>query len=135
MVPMQTTGERIRLIREEKKMTQEQLAKAADISKGFLSDVETKNKNISSRSLLKIANALEASLDFLLRGEETRVPSSRPVVIPPGLSQVALELNLSYTDTQELLVVHDSVVGRRSGESKQEFTVEDWKNLYRMIHK
>lgn len=135
MVPMETTGERIRQIREEKKMTQEQLAKAAGISKGFLSDVETKNKNISSQSLLKIANVLEASLDFLLRGEETRPPRSGPVVIPPELSQMAREFDLSYSETQELLLVHDSVVGRRGGKPKQDFTVDDWKNLYQMINK
>lgn len=131
---MATTGDRIRFIREKKKMTQDQLTEAAGISKGFLSDVENNKRDIGSQYLLRIANALGASVDYLLQGETKEVVAEKaPVVIPPALSQAAEELNLSYGQTLELLSAHDSVVARRSSRSQKEFTVEDWKNLHKAI--
>jgi transcriptional regulator with XRE-family HTH domain len=130
---MSDTGDRIKQMREERKMTQDQLAKKAEISKGFLSDVENNNKNISAKLLLRIANTLGASVDYLLRGQEMPIANTDPVVIPHELSEAAGELNLSYADTLELLDAYTSVVARRSNKSKRIFSVEDWKNLHRAI--
>lgn len=130
---MATTGERIRHIREKHGMTQDQLAEAAGISKGFLSDVENNNKNISSQALLRIANALGASVDYLLQGAVRESAQREPIVIPPELSTVAEELNLSYNETLELLDAFNSVVARRSSKSQRKFSAEDWKNLHRAI--
>ena len=132
---MPTTGDRIKELREMQRMTQDQLATQADISKGFLSDVENNNRNISSQSLLKIANALGTSVDYLLSGTVTEVINKKPVVIPPNLSQAAGQLNLTYNRTLELLDAHDSVFARRSNKSRSEFTVEDWKKLYQALKK
>jgi transcriptional regulator with XRE-family HTH domain len=130
-----TTGDRIRELREKKKLTQDQLAEKAEISKGFLSDVENNKRNISSQALLRIANHLGASVDYLLRGEVRESSDRGPVVIPPELSRAAAELDLSYNVTLELLDAHDSVVARRSTRSRKEFSVEDWINLYKAIKK
>lgn len=130
---MPTVGDRIKEIRETRKMTQEQLALRAGLSKGFLSDLENKNKNLSSQSLLKIANVLGASVDYLLSGEVKEFVDDRPVVIPPELSKAAEELKLSYTETLELLDAHRSVVAKRSNASQKTFTVDDWKGLHEMI--
>lgn len=132
---MATTGERIKQIREKKGLTQDQLAEASGISKGFLSDVENNNKNISSQSLLRIANALGASVDFLLQGATREGADKAPVVIPPELSDAAEELKLSYAETLELLDAHKSVVARRSNKSQRQFSVDDWKNLHKAIKK
>jgi transcriptional regulator with XRE-family HTH domain len=132
---MPTTGDRIREIREKKKMTQDQLAEAADISKGFLSDVENNKRNISSQGLLRIANSLGASVEYLLRGETKESTVQEPVVIPPELSRAAEELHLSYAKTLELLDAHRSVVARRSNKSLRNFTVNDWKKLHGAIKK
>jgi transcriptional regulator with XRE-family HTH domain len=130
-----TTGDRIRELREKRRITQDQLATQADISKGFLSDVENNNRNISSQSLLRIANALGTSVDYLLSGATTEVVNKKPVVIPPNLSQAAAQLNLTYNRTLELLDAHDSVFARRSNKSRSEFSVEDWKKLYQALKK
>ncbi|MGE0116176.1 MAG: helix-turn-helix domain-containing protein [Steroidobacteraceae bacterium] len=132
---MATTGERIKQIREKKGLTQDQLAEAAGISKGFLSDVENNNKNISSQSLLRIANALGASVDYLLQGATIEAGDKAPVVIPPELSDAAEELKLSYAETLELLDAHKSVVARRSSKTQRQFSVDDWKNLHKAIKK
>jgi transcriptional regulator with XRE-family HTH domain len=129
---MAGTGDRIKEIREARGMTQDQLADKAGISKGFLSDVENDKRNISSENLLKVANVLGASVDYLLRGE-TRGAKREEVVIPPELSQAAEELNLSYADTLELLEAHRSVIARRSSKAAKRFTADDWKQLHRAI--
>ena len=132
---MATTGDRIREIREKRKMTQDQLADAAGISKGFLSDVENDKRNIGSQGLLRIANSLGASVEYLLRGEVKESGVQEPVVIPPELSQAAEELHLGYAETLEVLDAHRSVVARRSNRSLKNFTVEDWKKLHVAIKK
>ena len=133
---MSTTGDRIREIREKRRMSQDQLATAAKISKGFLSDVENNKANISSQNLLRIANHLGASVDYLLKGETKETSSPREsVVIPPELSEAAEQLRLSYADTIELLEAHNSVVARRSIKSLKPFMIEDWKKLHGAIKK
>jgi|SRR5579863_9265593 len=132
---MASTGDRIREIREAKKLTQDQLAEKSGISKSFLSEVENGKRNLSSDYLLRIANVLGASIDFLLRGATTGFVAKEPVTFPPELSEAAEQLNLSYTQAIELLDAHRSVVARRSNQSAKHFTVEDWANLYKAIQK
>jgi transcriptional regulator with XRE-family HTH domain len=130
---MASIGDRIREIREARKMTQDLLAEKSAISKGFLSDVENNKRNVSSENLLRIANVLGASLDYLLRGATTEFVSREPVTIPPELSETAEKLNLTYAQTVELLEAHRSVLARRSAKQAKHFTVEDWENLHRAI--
>jgi transcriptional regulator with XRE-family HTH domain len=130
---MANTGDRIRAIREKRGLTQDQLAEKAKISTGFLSDVETGKRNVSSENLLKIANALGASADYLLRGETREAIQRQPVVIPPELSEAAGDLGLSYIQTLETLEAHNSVVARRSTKETKRLSVEEWKEFYRAI--
>lgn len=130
---MATIGERIREIREKRKMTQEELARIAHLSKGFLSDVENNKRNIGSVGLLRLSNSLGASVDYLLSGEKRGDIEESQVVIPQELSQAAEELNITYSETLELLNAHKSIVARRSNRAIKVFTVEDWKKLYEAI--
>lgn len=132
---MATTGDRIREIREAKGLTQDQLSELAGLSKGFLSDVEHNNKNLSSQGLLRIANALGASVDYLLRGETQEFSNNKEIVIPPYLSEAAEALGLSYSETLELLNAQQSVIARRSKKSVKELSVKDWKNFHEAIKK
>ena len=59
---MPSIGDRIREIREARTLTQDQLAERSGVSKGFLSDIENSKRNPSSEYVLKIANALGASI-------------------------------------------------------------------------
>jgi transcriptional regulator with XRE-family HTH domain len=133
---MPTVGDRVKEIREAKKWTQDQLATKSGVSKGFLSDIENNKRNPSSEYVLKIANALGASIDYLLRGDEPLPVSRRePTVIPQTLSSAAEQLSLSYADTVELLEAHRSVIARRSNKMIKPFEVKDWIELYRAIKK
>ena len=130
---MNNTGERIREIREKRGLTQEQLAKNATMSKGFLSDVENNKRNIGSQGLLRIANALGASVDYLLAGKVTEGVENEMILIPPELSRAAEELNLSYSDTLDLLKTFNSAVARRGDKFRKELDVEGWKKLHDAI--
>jgi transcriptional regulator with XRE-family HTH domain len=130
---MPSVGDRIREIREEMGMKQDVLAERAGLSKGFLSDVENNKRNVGSQNLLKIANVLGASVDYLLRGVTSDSGVSEPIVIPPELSQAAEELELSYSATIELLEAHRSVIARRNNRGLRKFGVEDWKKLHEAI--
>ena len=132
---MASTGDRIREIRDKRGISQDRLAKEADLSKGFLSDVENSKANISSQNLLRIADFLEVSIDYLMRGENHESSTPKAVVIPPELSQAAQQLSLSYTDTVELLEAYSSVVARRSSKATKIFSIEDWKKLHLAIKK
>jgi len=131
---MPSVGDRVREVREDRGMTQDRLAEVSHVSKGFLSDVENNKRNIGSEYLLRIANALGTSVDYLLKGESTTAPVSRePVVIPPGLSEAAHQLDLSYSETIELLNAHHSVVARRSSKDIKQFDVSDWIAFHKAI--
>ena len=132
---MPTVGERIREIRDKRGMTQEKLAEAAGLSKSFLSEVENDKSNISSQILLRIANELGASMDYLLDGTVREALEREPVVIPLALSKYAEKMNLTYAQTRELLDAHNSVIARRSSKSTKEFTVDDWRKLHVAIKK
>lgn len=129
-----TVGDRIREIREDLALTQEELASRAGLSKGFLSDVENNKRNLSSRNLLGIANAVGTSIDYLLRGHAAEQAITQdPIVIPPELSRAAEELNLTYSQTIDVLEAQRSIIARRSRTQLRKLSVNDWKNLHQAI--
>ncbi len=131
---MATTGDRIREIRQARGLTQDQVASKASLSKGFLSDVENNKTDIGSTFLLKIADALGASIDYLLRGDLTDERfSQKAVEIPPELSETARESGWTYAETLEVLRAHNSVVAHRTKRSVKQLSKEHWKNLHAAI--
>lgn len=64
-------GDKIKLIRENKKMGLNETAELAGISGSYLSNIENGiKKNPSMKTLSKIASALKVSVDDFFRGEE-----------------------------------------------------------------
>src|SRR5260370_8595281 len=132
---MATVGERIKQVREARGWTQEKLAEAAQMSKGFLSEIENKGKNIGLDILVRIATALGASVEYLATGAGTQPAEREPIVIPHELSQAAEELHISYQETMDLLQAYNSVVARRTNQFKRQFTSENSKDLHPAIKK
>lgn len=128
-----TTGKRIREIREKRNLTQEELAKKAGMSKGFLSDVENDKTNIGSQGILRLANELGASVDYLLAGKVTENAKNEQIIIPQELSEAAEELGLSYSATLDLLSTFNSVIARRGTKYRKELTVDGWKKFHEAI--
>lgn len=66
MVDYKDIGKRIKVIRKQRKMTQERLAEAAGVGTTHISHIETGQTIPSLQTLIDIINALECSADELL---------------------------------------------------------------------
>ena len=64
-------GMRVRYLREQKKMTLEDLAFESNMNKNYLSDLERGNRNPTVKILTRIAEALEVTLEELFKGIRT----------------------------------------------------------------
>ena len=118
-------GSRIADLRIRKSVLQKKLAEDAEISVGFLSEVENDRRTPGAEVLLRIADALGASLDYLLRGAE-RPAEAKPVVIPPALHDAAHENQWSYGVTAALVRAQNAVLFRRTATGRGEESARDW---------
>jgi transcriptional regulator with XRE-family HTH domain len=59
-------GERVREIRKEKKLSQEDLAHKADLHRTYIGMIERAEKNLTLINIEKIASALETTVSDLL---------------------------------------------------------------------
>lgn len=128
---MKTVGSRIRHARTQKGLTIDELATRSKISKSFLWDVENGRSDIGGERLLRIANVLGASLEFLLRGTDPPADFMiRSIEIPAQLNDFAQEQGLTYRQTLALIETHCSILARRSSKQKRVMTKDDWKAMW-----
>lgn len=59
-------GAKIRLCRKERGLTQEQLAERINIAPNYLGQIENGHRGVNLTNLVKIANELEITFDYLL---------------------------------------------------------------------
>lgn len=67
-----SAGENLKKIRQEKGMSQSQLANASGVSVRLIQDYEQGRKNIyggAALTILKLAQALETTVEYLLLGK------------------------------------------------------------------
>lgn len=69
---MSTFGERLRILRNSKKLKQEDLAQKINISKSAVGMYERNEREPSFEILEKISNYFEVSIDFLLTGTDKK---------------------------------------------------------------
>lgn len=62
---------KIKELRLNKRLSQMQLAKKAGLSQSFIHDLETGSKDATSKTLRKIAQALDVSISELLDEDQT----------------------------------------------------------------
>ena len=98
-----SVGNRIREVRKARRFTQEQLAEMANMSTGFLGEVEREEKLPVLEIFVSIAIALDISTDYILRDT---VPSAKHFVddetlrltskLSPGHRKVVNNLIYAY---------------------------------------
>jgi len=66
MVDFTALGQRVKKVRLLRELTQEQLAEKADVVNSYVGVIERGEKKASINTLVKIANALNCSVDYLL---------------------------------------------------------------------
>ncbi|MDX2054219.1 MAG: helix-turn-helix transcriptional regulator [Polyangiaceae bacterium] len=109
-------GGRIKQRRRELRITQEALAEKAGLSKSFVSEIEGGQASAAGLMYLKLAKALEVSVEWLLTGETPERPIVRPsdVEIPAFVADVAEEQGWSYGDTLDVAAALETYVARRT---------------------
>jgi transcriptional regulator with XRE-family HTH domain len=117
-------SDRIKQRREEKGINGVELARRAQISKGYLSEIESGRASRPSGVVLyNLATALGTTVADLL--EQEVKPTTR--IIPLGLCQLAKLDNLPTEDVEMLAQI------RFRGEQPE--TLEDWRYLYESIRR
>lgn len=115
-------SDRVRQRREEKRIPAVELARRAEISKGYLSEIESgRAPRPSGAVLYRIATALGTTVADLL--EQEVQPATRDV--PSVLRELAKTDGLTEGDVEMLAQI------RFRGE--QPATIEDWRYLYESI--
>ena len=64
-----SSGERVIMFRKDKKLSQQELADAIGVSRGYIGDIERNRSEPSSNFLTLLASKLGVSVDWLLTGE------------------------------------------------------------------
>src|SRR5690554_760692 len=88
-------GSAVRRIREEKRLTQLYVAKVVGVTTDTISRWENNRyPSVRRENVVKLAEALEVSLDQILRGESEEAPSEAPAP-PRGLRRRGVLVALS----------------------------------------
>ncbi len=95
-------GDRLRRYRTDKAMSQAELARRAEVSPAYLSELESgAGRRPSGRVLLALAQTLDVTIAELL-GRDVRPVARNEDSLPPGLADFAAEHDLPESDVRML---------------------------------
>ncbi len=100
MVIENNIGKKIRLVREKKKITQEELAKRLGVSRQAICMWETNKREINLTTLARLAEVLEVSLSYIIGGVKMK-KGERKVVFQlkaPAATRVSLSGDFNAWD-------------------------------------
>ena len=118
-------GERLRKYRAEKRVSQAELARRADVSPAYLSELESgAGRRPSGRVLLALAEALGVTIAELL-GRAVQPAPREDAPLPPGLAEFAEAKGLPEADVRMLASI------RFRGEPPR--TTKRWEVIYDSI--
>ncbi|MFB5760231.1 helix-turn-helix domain-containing protein [Paenibacillus medicaginis] len=78
---MHTCGERISALRENRKLTQEEMASQLQISRASLSHYEKNRRKPDFDTLRKIADFFQVSIDYLLGRDDDLIPAANDEIL------------------------------------------------------
>lgn len=84
-------GDNIRDLRLERKYTQECLANMVGVNTSHISNIENHRTNISLPTLVRVCNALNTTVDYIIRHEYSTPDSSMDTIILEELKQCDME--------------------------------------------
>ena len=97
----ESLAKRIKGIRKERGLTQEQLADKAGLSWNFIAKIETDNATISLQTLVSIANILDVSIDYLLLNDDTMIKEGEKTSTDIFIDNMLMDLS---DNDKELLI-------------------------------
>lgn len=94
-------GERLKKVRKEKGMKQEELAEILGVKKSTISLYESNKYDPSDTAKVKIARCFDVSLDYLLGVIDTHIPYYRKeqfLILPDGISETDIFLASDFVE-------------------------------------
>lgn len=120
-------GRRLRERRRERKLTQDALAERAEISKSHLSEIEGGQTGAGGLIYLRLAEALEVPVQWILTGEGLPPSEDRLTQILPEVSAVADEEGWSHRRAIDVSAALNAVTARRTaGGTRQQSYSRDY---------
>ena len=117
-IDYKSIGKRIKTARIRLDMTQERLAEQVNLSPSHLSNIETGTTKVSLPTIIKLANALQVSVDSLL-------PDS--VVQSKAVFEEDIQTILSDCDDYEIRVIADIAAATKKTLRKEAKLKKSWK--------
>lgn len=129
---MALVGDRIKERRIAMGWTQDHLAQKANLSKGFLSDLENNKRGVGAETLHAIARALGTGVDELMTGKPGPKPTAE-VRVPASLSDFASAAGLSFRQVMALLEMQRQIIAHRSHARDDDLEKVDWRRFYERV--
>lgn len=109
-MPIIDTGERIRALRKQRNLNQEQLAELASLNRVTVAKYESGRVEPGAQALARIADALEVSVDVLLgRSDEIPAPVNNPKTVEARTVSFAMD-QLPKEQREQILNVVKALV-------------------------
>ena len=117
-IDYKSIGRRIKAARISLDMTQERLAEKVNLSPSHLSNIETGTTKVSLSTIVKLANALQVSVDSLLADS---------VVQSKAVFEEDIQTILSDCDDYEIRVIADIAAATKKTLRKEAKLKKAWK--------
>lgn len=117
-IDYKSIGKRIKTARIRLDMTQERLAEQVNLSPSHLSNIETGTTKVSLPTIIKLANALQVSVDSLLADS---------VVQSKAVFEEDIQTILSDCDDYEIRVIADIAAATKKTLRKEAKLKKSWK--------
>lgn len=117
-IDYKSIGRRIKAARTRLDMTQERLAEQVNLSPSHLSNIETGTTKVSLPTIIKLANALQVSVDSLLADS---------VVQSKAVFEEDIQTILSDCDDYEIRVIADIAAATKKTLRKEAKLKKSWK--------
>ena len=117
-IDYKSIGRRIKAARTRLDMTQERLAEQVNLSPSHLSNIETGTTKVSLPTIVKLANALQVSVDRLLADS---------VVQSKAVFEEDIQTILSDCDDYEIRVIADIAAATKKTLRKEVKLKKAWK--------
>ena len=114
-----TEGERIKQIRKNAKMTQEELAKRIGVTQPAITKIENRSRNVTEQMRKSICR-------------EFRVD---PIWLETGEGDPYIDQSVELTGMLDNLLHNESKLANTLFKMFAQYTLEDWKDLERIVNK
>lgn len=99
-------GKRIRAERRKQDLTQEKLAEMAEISDSFMGHIERGGRTLSIETLVKLSNALNLNIEYIICGEHNYQPDMLPAEILDALNRMSTSQRKVFLNMMKTLAAH-----------------------------